>query len=765
MSYKEYLDDKSITESFTTEDVSNGMGVLSYRYNGYLTASFTNIILGRPAEKWNKYIVKINISKLKKYNKINSVMLTITLVNNNYDKPIYLTLQNAIDDTEDGQVISLFEPRENGKYEAEVGFGIFGKEDGDIYLGVVSDDAYKISSQAADAPTLRVNYTEYDNLLENKYAVSGTVGEGIQYEVDARVGDLTVLKSLYQFEGAISPMNLNMFYQGYNCDKEIQKGLGFGWKLNYYQKVDFSNDNVTYLDASGYTHKFEATNESDKFYDTLGTGLILTVLSSGGYEITNGTNEYLNFNQEGYLTSITKKIGLNNISTMMEYDSNNRLVKITDPMENEVVINYINSTTVVISSDKRSDVILNLSSNLINTIYEKNGRVTTFTHCETSSDPAYRQILSITNDNGEKVKFSYLDRAKIVRIEDLIYKDGEENELEKRELTYSIGVTKITNIKNIKKNFVFDIYGKLISVFDDMDSLYNNEEIEEGAFSLKKYKLLSSDRYVLKGKSFDFSEIEKDEQGIPIQQSQQLEEYIDDLSFENNKEYLVSFVYKIGPIYRDYTEYRKTYLAAFQNGVEVGRVQLDINAKDSMSASFTFRSTSTNKPIFKLFHVDNIGTIKLSDVIVTGYNKQEKKVYFNIYDPDAEALNFQGVTYYSKDTHLNITEYKNRYGEVITCNKSVYENDMIEMFKNYYLSNGGLFDVWHDNKKGLISNVKDVKINGVNLSDIRMCASFETEHKKIITYNDYNSNNNSKMLLLMMWYTKIIPYLIKITYQ
>ena len=96
------------------------------------------------------------------------------------------------------------------------------------------------------------------------------------------------------------------------------------------------------------------------------------------YKMTNKYSESLEFtiiNNVGYLTKITNSANDTNI---IEYDSANRIIKITDA--NNSVINIVYDTNKITFSSANKTVIVNCNDNYQMTSLVKDGYTTSFSY-------------------------------------------------------------------------------------------------------------------------------------------------------------------------------------------------------------------------------------------------------------------------------------------------------------------------------------------------------------------------------------------------
>ncbi len=257
-----------------------------------------------------------------------------------------------------------------------------------------------------------------------------------------------------------------------------------GWKFNYNQAIRIKDGYAYYYDGDFNVHKL--TPLGKKYYESgKKTGLILTVNYSGdtitGYQLTNGANTKLHFNEHGNLSNITKTISNTTITTTLEYDSNYKLTKVTDGLGNEYTFSYTDSKITVKDQDQTTLCSLTLTNNSLQSISGiDNSNPYTLTYSsdriETITDQL-RQIESV---------ISYDDYNRVAQITNYTFKVNEDDSITEyvtniAQLSYDIKRTIITQKQSDNDDevseevyYYFATNGELIYVNDSQESLLEN---------------------------------------------------------------------------------------------------------------------------------------------------------------------------------------------------------------------------------------------------------------------------------------------------
>ena len=128
--------------------------------------------------------------------------------------------------------------------------------------------------------------------------------KGYFFKVDLKYGELYFTKKLISFSGQHLPLNLSLKYSQMHTSStnNLHSFTGFpkGFKTNYHVvlRYELSNDKYIYEDLDGFKHEFKlAINSSTLYYDTFGTGLMLTN-DNGNIKIFDDDGSYQLFDSD-----------------------------------------------------------------------------------------------------------------------------------------------------------------------------------------------------------------------------------------------------------------------------------------------------------------------------------------------------------------------------------------------------------------------------------------------------------------------------------
>ena len=150
----------------------------------------------------------------------------------------------------------------------------------------------------------------------------------------------------------------------YNSQLELPSHLnsftGNGWKLNVQQYLFLDRETYVYIDGLGYRHEFASLNDSDKYYDTTGLGLTLSV-GTDTNEIKDESGNTMIFEDDRLIKSISCIDTL--IAKHFDYDSAGRLISVYDRRKPD--------TKFVFSYDEISGLLKTIICNKGSTLVEK----------------------------------------------------------------------------------------------------------------------------------------------------------------------------------------------------------------------------------------------------------------------------------------------------------------------------------------------------------------------------------------------------------
>ena len=171
---------------------------------------------------------------------------------------------------------------------------------------------------------LVVDYVSYYDYTDNPTVIYPEHGTYNNEFINLHTGQLTLKHDDISVDGAPIPVTISHYYASLYRDSTTQYGAnkyncGNGWKLSVQQKIerDTSSDATEYIytDATGKRHYF-IKSDNGKITDT------------GGLNLTfSGT-----FGTECYITDRG--------GNKMTFDSNGRLIKVSDRNENNIKSTY-----------------------------------------------------------------------------------------------------------------------------------------------------------------------------------------------------------------------------------------------------------------------------------------------------------------------------------------------------------------------------------------------------------------------------------------
>ncbi len=281
------------------------------------------------------------------------------------------------------------------------------------------------------------------------------------------VGIFEVAKTV----GQILPAKLMMIYNTNDVVLNNNIGYGIGIRLNFSQeikKISISGkDYLEYIDEDGSVHYFYKNTNND-YEDEDGLNMLVKVLENQ-YELSKKDGTKLIFNKSndhGYLIQYVSNIG-NIIS--INYDSNNRIVKIIDGGNKEINFEYITNKIIITSGTETSE------------INYQNDKVISFTvSSETTiiNHDSNNCISEIIDSNQKYTTFDYYNYLpyKIRKITDYGINGGIGNELE---FVYNLNSTTMIDGKdrinriNYRENGIVDSSSVLLSS-DDIKNAYGS---------------------------------------------------------------------------------------------------------------------------------------------------------------------------------------------------------------------------------------------------------------------------------------------------
>ena len=248
-------------------------------------------------------------------------------------------------------------------------------------------------------PSFTITYRNNKGLEDYwTYTPIGAGSAGTAY-INDYSGNLVFQLGAASTSGLKLPASLGFTYNSYMADaayRHLGIYVGYGWKLNYQQKV-FTSDEAgltatardtfpyVYTDADGTDHYFYKKTDTEtnttEYLDEDGLGLKLEV-GTEEYIITDESNTKRYFNKETTL-----------------------LTKIKNSTNEEIVLGYVSGTNKIVTVSDANDKTIELGygdGTYINTITDPAGRVTTLVY---DSDEGY--LTSVIYPDLTSVSFAY----------------------------------------------------------------------------------------------------------------------------------------------------------------------------------------------------------------------------------------------------------------------------------------------------------------------------------------------------------------------
>jgi len=599
--------------------------------------------------------------------------------------------------------------------------------------------------KSEEEPQLIITYYENDKLLSGK-TINGNVGKSLSYNVNLLTGKSVYTKPLLQIVNTVLPINLELLFDGNNS------------RFTYDQSVVKNDEGYEYTDGFGYRHQFiTSLNDEDIYFDTAGTGLILTK-NLIDYTITDDNGNYLSFDSNGLLDEIAKIISNNRFSILLTRDNLGRLTGISESLffeeddmptiTSRVNISYTD-TNITITSTGFNNVVLTKDENCnIVSITEEDNRLSEYGYNDDNL------LITARYDNGENVEFTY-DTFK--RVTDITNKVGD-NVVSKDTLEYHNLLTYNTNFFNTKMAYVFDEDGVLIGSYEIVLDLDNNEEkvnlkyIKKSSHSIES-NLNETKTYI----RYDDVLIN----GVEALISTKILEANEDkskgsLEIKKNVKYSLSFIYSFNKLINFNNS--KTSIKVTQNGENLYEETLPFVKYKEVMHSIIFETTTYDDIVITICHTHVIGDISIKSATLSEMKMAGAQTVISG-DVGGEAIitidngeNADPTVWYSL---INNTF---TYGNLnIKVPYQMYKDDLEENLKNIGTDNSS-YNIWYNHKRGLIVHTDNVKLVGdktVNLEEIKIGTVSLVNNQYYINYSDY-ANNNTIDNYLRTDYTQVI---------
>lgn len=270
-------------------------------------------------------------------------------------------------------------------------------------------------------------------------------------------GNLVSVFDIISTIGGKFPSNITMYYNTNDVVLNNNYGYGLGYKLNYHQTIkEVTIDEIEYLeylDSDGTLHYFRKNNNDNKYYDEDNLHLVIEK-NDNLYKMTNKYSDSLEFsiiNNVGYLTKIINSASDTNV---IEYDSSNKIVKITDANNNSINISY-DSDKITFSTTNKT-VIINCNNDYQMTSLVKDGFTTGVSY------NSLKLIEYITDINSLKKKYEYYDIVPY-RLKKVIEYGLNDAVGKSVNITYGFNVTSYKDNQGRKSTYTFNDLGNNVA--------------------------------------------------------------------------------------------------------------------------------------------------------------------------------------------------------------------------------------------------------------------------------------------------------------
>ncbi len=282
-------------------------------------------------------------------------------------------------------------------------------------------------------------------------------------------GNLTTAFDIISTLGGKSPANVLLYYNTNDVILENNYGYGLGYKLNYHQTLKpviiESINYIEYVDADGTIHYF-VEEKYGHYKDEDNLNLTVTPYGPDAKVMIDKSGNKSFFTQKGDTYYLTQIISTEGDKTLIDYDSDLKITKITDPVKNIINISY--SSNKITFKTKEKEVTLNTNNESQVEVLNIDHKITKFFY------NSLHLLNKITDTKEISLTFDYYNSIpyRMKKITEL----GLNNTLGKTlDITYDFNVTTFTDNLGHKNTYVFNNVGNAITVtnLDNTDSLSN----------------------------------------------------------------------------------------------------------------------------------------------------------------------------------------------------------------------------------------------------------------------------------------------------
>lgn len=255
-------------------------------------------------------------------------------------------------------------------------------------------------------------FDKYKKFLTHNY-------KDYSFNIDLKFGKLYLTRKLFALPGKYLPIDLSFKYiEAHTTSTQTlhqKTGLPIGVKTNYHLFLEYDStcyEKYLLEDADGFLHVFKlADNSQNLYFDRNGSGLMMEILTGGGYKVFDDYGNYQLFDSNGRLILIHQHIANNHtaeltISYMANYPEDSlRIYSITDSFNNTIYFSYT-SNGVEISYNNNVVITISYDSDKYLTALTKN---LGDNHIITESFDCDPLLHTITLDDGETFSLNYSD--------------------------------------------------------------------------------------------------------------------------------------------------------------------------------------------------------------------------------------------------------------------------------------------------------------------------------------------------------------------
>lgn len=532
--------------------------------------------------------------------------------------------------------------------------------------------------------------------------------------VNRLTGNLTTDFLLNETINGTFPVSLSLIYNTNDVILNNDYGYKAGYLLNLAQRIKEVTIDETlyleYLDQDGTIHYFMKNNDIYEDQDGLG---LSAKKEDNFYILTDQNGNKLKFNLVDTVWYLTEIIDTSLNKITIVYNSENKIVKVIDGDNNEILITY-DSNKITCTSDNRTTVV-NYSNNKVSSINSVFG-VTSFTY---NNNGILDKIIDIS---GKSIGFTYYDNLpyRINTIKEYGISNGEG-----ASLTFKYGFDKTTIIdqKGFYNTYTFNANGSVVGV----TNLNGEENIRDGYGKAYWYYDSSLHKKAINKLGLDHGLIKS------------VHNYIPNSSFEDNENLFIatrgvssisSFTSRSGS---------KSLKVATENDT-IALCSYETSALKGYDYTFSFYALSDDIASVKIFYTNKSGAT-VYKTIVPNSPDEFKRYDTTIYYPTTALSSLQisislvssGISYFD-DMQLEASVVCNNYNFV---DNSLFKDDLTGWeISSSSLKNGMSLPIDDCYSFATLSDgTKALKINSDPYKQIRLDKTLNVSGNKGDVYN------------------------------